>query len=888
MDDELRRILDTLDPDDRERVLDAVRASSSGVEATVDAFGASSPGLHATPVPSEDDVDTVQFSGSAESSRAGDGTLTIPPELEDRTEEVERSGPERYEVLDTLGEGGMGQVLRVRDTELNRTVAMKILRRKLLSRPGSLARFREEAQIAAQLQHPGIIPVHDIGRRPDGSVYFTMKEVKGSTLEEVIEDVHIALEEGRTRTATGVGFRRLIDLFHRVCETVAYAHHRGVVHRDLKPENIMVGGFGEVLVLDWGLAKVLGQEHAELDSSGDAQSLPPDARDSIRTERALDDSLKTRVGAIAGTPRWMAPEQARGQIDAIDSPSDVYALGGILYLILTGRTVYTTRDLQQLIDWVQKGEPFDDPREVQTKWLVPDELAEVALKALEHRPQDRYPTAAELAAEVGTWLDGARRRERALEVVQEARDLGPRIAELQHRATELRERAQVLLEGVRPGDPEERKLPAWEAEDLAQRAEAEAAQLALERVQGLRNALSHDPDNREAHAALADLFHAAHVRAEADGDGAEAKRVALELANHDRAGRYAHYLRGDGALTLLTDPPGATVTLYRFVERNRRLVPELEEELGTTPLVKVPLPMGSYLCVLRKDGHEEVKYPVLIERNLHWNGVPPGATEPLPIRLPKLGELEPDDCYVPAGWYWSGGRDPGVTTLPWKRVWGDALVVKRFHVTFGQYRDFLHALVDAGRTEEAERYQPHYAGGEPLFQRDGDRFVMTVDRDGDPVKPEFPACQIDHESCVAYAAWWAEQTGHAWRLPEELEFEKYARGVDGRPYATGHHLDPSWTIMKNSLDSPGWAPVDSHPLDVSVYGVRKTIGTIVERCHSIGGKWVGLRGGGWASNTRQCLAAAKKSMPVQQADDATGTRVVRKFSDAIGDAVMFP
>ncbi|MDP6932804.1 MAG: serine/threonine-protein kinase, partial [Myxococcota bacterium] len=212
---------------------------------------------------------------------------------------------ERYEDLGLIETGGMGEVRRVRDRELNRTMAMKIIRVEMLDRPKVLARFIEEAQATAQLQHPCIVPVHEVGRLSDGRLYFTMKEVRGRTLAHVINEVHDASpDEAWEVSPTGWTFRRLVASLLRVCEAVAYAHERGVVHRDLKPDNIMVGEHGEVLLMDWGVAKVMGRQ----DLAAEAGDLDP-----VRTNRSQDDSHATRMGLVAGTPAYMSPEQAGGE-----------------------------------------------------------------------------------------------------------------------------------------------------------------------------------------------------------------------------------------------------------------------------------------------------------------------------------------------------------------------------------------------------------------------------------------------------------------------------------------------------------------------------------------------------------------------------------------------
>ncbi len=170
------------------------------------------------------------------------------------------AGPDRYDDLGPIGVGGMGEVRRVRDRELNRVLAMKVIQAPLMLKPGALARFLEEAQATAQLQHPAIVPVHDMGQLADGRVYFTMKEVRGHTFTQTIREAHAAPEQTRA-----VQLHRLVGMLHRASQAVAYAHERGVVHRDVKPDNIMVGSYGEVLVMDWGLAKIRGRPYRAIE-----------------------------------------------------------------------------------------------------------------------------------------------------------------------------------------------------------------------------------------------------------------------------------------------------------------------------------------------------------------------------------------------------------------------------------------------------------------------------------------------------------------------------------------------------------------------------------------------------------------------------------------------
>jgi serine/threonine protein kinase len=279
----------------------------------------------------------------------------------------------RYRITQRIGQGGMGTVYLAEDRALGRPVALKVIRDGVLDKE-SIDRVFREARIIARLEHPGIVPVHDIGTLADGRVYYVMKWVKGRRLDEHFD--------------ASAGLPERLRVFQRVCETVAFAHAHRVIHRDLKPQNVMVGPFGEVLVLDWGVAKVAPDPAA---NAPPGVSIPQD-------QPPETNPRQTAYGTILGTPAYMSPEQALGAVDRIDERSDVFALGGVLYFLLTGqapRAVAKSGD----------GElPLVQPR--QRNRAVPRRLEAICLKALSADPEHRYAAAAELAAEVVRFLDG--------------------------------------------------------------------------------------------------------------------------------------------------------------------------------------------------------------------------------------------------------------------------------------------------------------------------------------------------------------------------------------------------------------------------------------------------------------------------------------------------
>ncbi|MEZ6185129.1 MAG: protein kinase [Planctomycetota bacterium] len=282
----------------------------------------------------------------------------------------------RYVLREELGRGGMGQVFRAFDPDLGRDVALKLIRVEYGQEQAVVGRFLREAHLTARLQHPGIVPVYELGRSVHGSLYYSMRLVRGHTLREVVERLAPA------DPATWSPFR-VLQAVVQVCRAVAFAHRAGVLHRDLKPSNVMIGDYGEVYVLDWGLAKAL-----------DAVEPP------LPTVQRVDDS-GTQVGTVLGTPAFMAPEQGLG--DPLGYPADVYSLGGILYFVLTGQPPRRGSH-SEVLRSVVKGASPQRPSELREG--VPPALEELTLRALESDPSRRLRSARELAEGVQAFLEG--------------------------------------------------------------------------------------------------------------------------------------------------------------------------------------------------------------------------------------------------------------------------------------------------------------------------------------------------------------------------------------------------------------------------------------------------------------------------------------------------
>ena len=380
--------------------------------------------------------------------------------------------PDRYQLFGEIARGGMGAVLKGRDVDLGRDLAVKVLLESHRDKPELVRRFVEEAQIGGQLQHPGIVPVYELGAFSDRRPFFTMKLVKGRTLADLL----------RARKSPAEELSRFLNIFESIAQTMAYAHVRGVIHRDLKPSNVMVGSFGEVQVMDWGLAKVLPQGGTSADQPASrAEPEPPVSV--IRTARSDSESDASQAGSILGTPGYMSPEQARGEIELVDERADVFGLGAILCEILTGEPAFTGRSPSETMRKAGRGELAEAFARLDAHADEP-ELIELARHCLAPEREDRLPHAGAVAERITGYLSSVQDRLRRAElerVKAEART----VEERKRRRLTVALAACILALVTLGGG-----VAAWEIQQ--RQARLNAVETTLARIQTLRDQAAAD------------------------------------------------------------------------------------------------------------------------------------------------------------------------------------------------------------------------------------------------------------------------------------------------------------------------------------------------------------------------------------------------------------
>lgn len=767
---------------------------------------------------------------------------------------------ERYQMLGEIARGGMGRILKAHDTEIGREVAVKVLLGGKDASENLIRRFWMEVQATGQLEHPSIIPIHDVGRLASGELFYVMKKLSGQTLADIINQ----LRDGDAKSEAEFTRVRLLTIFQQIAYAVAFSHARGVIHRDIKPANIMVGRYGEAMLLDWGLAKIVEQEEA---MHGEEQ-LPR-----VKTQGKYVAG-GTVSGTITGTPQYMSPEATSGHPEQITTKSDVYGLGAVLYEILTLEPPFPDLGFVPTVVKVRKQE-FLAPRELAPHRAISAELEELVLTSMSRDPFLR-PSARTLADEIGVFLEGARERERRLtearSFVREGRRATEKWKQLKLELQAAESESKRLAKEVPPSAPVERKQPIWALEDRVSELKIEAISAFEEGEAAFLRALGEVPDEKEARSALASLYFARFGEAERARDG-EAQRYYRNLVARYDDGNWARVLAGDGTLQIVATPHDVEIYLARMESQQRILRAGEARRLGRGSIARFDIPIGSYLLICKRPGEREVLRPVLIGRT-------EGVT--VHLRFRTSAELGESFVLIPEGPAILGGDSIAHGGLDRRVMEVGEFAIARFPVTCEEYLAFVNAIAEES-PERALQHVPRARAQEGhywRYNREERRFEYPEKSPGGHSWiGNLPVTAISMEDAEAYIAWRSQLTGESLRLPHENEWEKAARGVDGRFFPWGDHFDPTFCKMKESRDRPypEPEPVGAFPTDRSPYGVRDMAGGVRELCMTEDGGSMRpvMRGGCWSDTGLFCRVAFRHVTQRDFVNTGLGFRLVK-------------
>jgi serine/threonine protein kinase/formylglycine-generating enzyme required for sulfatase activity len=745
---------------------------------------------------------------------------------------------ERYQGPRAVAEGGVGVIVAYTDSRLGRRVALKTLQPRYANRADLVAMLAREARITGSLEHPNIIPVYDAGVSRDGLPYYVMKLVEAPSLADVLD--RGAAEE--------YPLGRLLRVFVQVCQAVDYAHSRGVIHCDLKPANVLVGSFGQVLVVDWGLAFV------------------------------AEEATVCRGGTLG----YVSPEQMDN--GAIDPRTDVYALGSILYHLLWRRRPFLEADYRGKSGVRHPGAL--PPRG--TEAAPPDELHEICMRAMAVGPDDRTPGAGALAAAIEAFLEGTkeqeRRRRRADDLVHNADELAANYFELSTSRPERIAAVEGLRAMVASWEPPERKRELWDAEDSLAVTDTLAVRTLQASVAAYEQALDEVRDHEQARQGLVRLYAAELKRAEERGH--ERDRIYFEglVKQYDRSA--TRDVASNGSLTIEITPAGmeVEVQLSRLEEQNRRMVALGTRSLDRPGRSDLALGLGSYLVTLKASGLRTVRFPIVIKG---------GEQVRVFADLLALADQPRDEVLVPGGPATLGGVEGALGGDQVREVQVDSFFMEERPVSFRDYLEFLTQVVqNLGNTAHA--LTPRHGQGEPFWRWNGRHFVMAdIQQWGNNAEAlmEIPVFGVNLRCAEAYASWKSKRTGRHYRLPTEDEWEKAARGTDRRLYPWGNHFDASFCCMRESNRGPPRPrPRGAFEADCSPFGVRDMAGGVADWVTPAAGtaaegvRAIVARGGAWCDWRTDCLLAARRPYVVGERSARVGFRLVRTGPPSVGYA----
>ncbi len=786
-----------------------------------------------------------------------DDLTDMSPPGDDEAAVPERVGGRRFRLIEAVARGGSGEVFRAWDEVLRCPAAVKLIRRTDGDRSGPADGDLDRVPAEVLFRDPVLVQVRDRGEWA-GGVWVAMEWVEGLDLRKVLglktDDWTTGPDENDERPEADTAQcparlpeqfsgLQLVRALHDVSVGIGAAHRQGLVHLDLKPDNIMLQA---------------PERTAVADRPGPAGVWAADADDAPRWKpRLIDWGLSQRFGldedssitdlmrvgqpgdVPLGVPAYMAPERALGGLIGVQPTADVYALGAILYHILTGERPYGDASRGQALRLLQRGRPLADPRLRADADLV--EFCDVCLSATSPDPTQRPMD--------GDAFARALRRAQGRRLLRKARPLIERARKARAEALAFEMEAAVLERN--DGDSHDHRERVWALQDRAAERRTEADLREAQWFQRAREVVMIAPDLAEGWAALVEWHCDRLVAADAEGDGRTAL-LSLESLRVDMRSlevgvpfatsewpaavlRRAQRLDLGTATLTLAAAPGTRIEVARQILRERQLVVGEFHEVGVGALGDFAVECGPIVLRYVADDHCPVVQPAHLGRGQQWGIDGPGERPVPAVKLPLVGELVPTrEVFITSGWCSLGGERFACDAPPRRRVWIDGFVMQRDPVTHGEYLEYLDDLVRRGQWAEALLRVPgkrdrsgRHPPTMPGYHFDGDHFVITYDGGmagrrlatlADVHK--WPVAGISWFDAMHYAMWRAARDGVPWRLPSEWEFEKVARCGDDRRLPWGNHLEPEWLYPGGMSDLLLPVPIDMQTVDETVHGVR--------------------------------------------------------------------